>query len=308
MAKISIEVVGLKLKNPLMNASGILGLTGHSLKRIADSGAGAVVSKSIGKDARLGNPNPTVVEVNCGLLNSMGLPNPGVDAALEEFEELLKTVNVPVIASIYGFSPEDFSVVAKKIDSLNFSAYELNVSCPHVKELGVEIGQNADAIFNVVRKVKSATSKPVLVKLSPNVSNIVEMARAAEDAGADGLTAINTLRAMKIDINFGRPTLSAKIGGLSGPAIKPVAVRCVYEISKSIKIPIIGCGGITSWKDAVEFFMAGASAVQIGTGILYSDLQIFEEIIKGLTAYMKKKKFKELKELIRLAHREDEKV
>ncbi len=302
MGGIAIKLAGLKLKNPLMNASGILGLTGYSLGRIAGSEAGAVVSKSIGKQARLGNPNPTVVEVDHGLLNSMGLPNPGVDNALEEFRELSKTIEVPVIASIYGFSSEDFYEVAKKIDPY-VSALELNVSCPHVKELGVEIGQNADAISDVVRKVKQIAMKPVFVKLSPNVSNITEMARAAEDAGADGLTAINTIRAMSIDINFGMPILAGKFGGLSGPSIKPVAIRCVYEVSGSVNVPVIGCGGITTWEDAVEFFIAGASAVQIGTGILYKDLQIFREIIKGLTIYMKKKGFKKMKELTGIAHR-----
>ena len=303
MVDISTRISMLKLGNPFMNASGILGLTGHSLKRIADSGVGAVVSKSVGRTARSGNPNPSVVEVDCGLLNSMGLPNPGVVEAVKGFREDLKMINVPVIMSIYSFSSEDFHIVAKKMNSLRFSAFELNVSCPHVNELGFEIGQNADIIFDVVKNVKSATDKLVFVKLSPNVANIIEMARAAEDAGADGLTLINTVRAMMIDINFKRPVLSGKFGGLSGPAIKPVAVRAVYEVSDSVKIPVIGCGGIISPEDALEFFMAGASAVQLGTGIFYKDLKIFKEMINGLDAYMKKNNFCKMKELIGLAHR-----
>jgi len=303
MSRLATKISSLNLKNPVMNASGILGLTAYSMKRLAQSGVAAVVTKSIGKDARPGNPNPTVVGVECGLLNSMGLPNLGVDEAFNELQEAVTILDVPLIVSIYGFSPKEFLEVSKKLDNLNISAFELNVSCPHVEKLGFEIGQNMETIAEVVKNVKSATRKPVFIKLSPNVSNIVDLARAAVDSGVDGITAINTVRAMSIDVESGKPILNGRFGGLSGPAIKPIAIRCVYEIFESLDIPIIGCGGITRWEDAAEFLMAGASAVQIGTAILYKDLTVFMEIIQGLNDYVKRKNLKNLSSIVGIAHK-----
>jgi len=303
MINLKVKIRKLTLENPLMNASGVLGLTGLSLRRVADSGVGAVITKSVGVKHREGYPNPTVVEVEYGLLNSMGLPNPGIDEAVGELKIAAREVHKPIIVSVYGFTPREFKKVAKKIDKLNVSGLELNVSCPHVREVGIEIGQREDVLAEVIRKVKAATCKPVLVKLSPNVSNIAQFAKTAEEAGADALTAINTVRAMAIDIETCRPILGGKIGGLSGPAIKPLAVRCIYEIYESVRIPIIGCGGITGWHDAVEFLMAGASALQVGTAVKHSDLAIFKEILDGLKSYMKKRKIKAVKDLVGLAHR-----
>jgi len=285
-----------------MLASGVLGISGRTLKRVADSGAGAVVTKSCGLDVREGFPNPTVVEVPCGLLNAFGLPNPGVKAMCEEIAEA-KGGKVPVIASVYGFSKNDYAEAAGIAEEAGADAVELNVSCPHVREVGVEIGQKADLVAEVTSSVKSKVDVPVIVKLSPNVSNIVDIGIATQRSGADALCAINTVRAMAIDINVKKPILGAKIGGLSGPAIKPIAVRCVFELYEAVDIPIIGCGGVAGWQDAVEFLLAGAVAIQIGTAIVHKDLGVFKEIESGLADYMKDGGFRRIDELVGLAHR-----
>lgn len=302
MDRLEIELANLKLRNPVLNASGVLGLTSYSLERLAKTGISAVLTKSFGLHIRNGNPNPIVLETNCGLLNSVGLPNPGIEEVVKELEKTLEKVKIPVVVSIFGFSPEEYLETVKKLERLSFSAFELNVSCPHVKGVG-EIGQNVEVLAETVKKVKSVTHKPVFVKLTPNISNIVEAAKAAEDSGADAITAINTIKAMAIDIETGKPILGGKIGGLSGLAIKPIAIRCVYEIFHEVSIPIIGCGGILDWKDAVEFFMAGASAIQVGTAVVYRDLKVFGEILQGLNHYLEKKDIKNVKDIVGLAHR-----
>jgi dihydroorotate dehydrogenase (NAD+) catalytic subunit len=303
MLGLSVEFAGLRLRNPLMNASGILGLTSLSLKRIAESGAGAVVTKSVGLVAREGFPNPTVVEVDYGLINAMGLPNPSIFEYGKELSEFSGKIKVPIILSIYVFSADELAEISRTINRLKVEAVELNVSCPHIEEVGVQIGQNTTVLAEVVSKAKSQIDKPLIVKLSPNVTDVASMAKVAEQAGADAITAINTVKAMAIDVETGRPILAGKFGGLSGPAIKPIALRCVYEIFDTVKIPIIGCGGISCWEDAVEFFMAGASAVQIGTAILYGDLKIFTSIIEGLRRYMKKKKIKSIQQIVGVSHK-----
>ena len=296
------EIAGLKLANPTMLAAGILGLTGSSLRSVVEAGAGAVVTKSVGLKPREGYPNPTVVQVNCGLLNAVGLPNPGVQNFGEEIREAKET-GVPVIVSIFGFSSEEFAEVAKVAVNAGADALELNVSCPHVEKTGAEIGNDPRLVEEIVRKVKNAVDKPVFVKLTPNVANIAEMAKAAVKAGADAITAINTVRAMAIEIETTRPLLANKIGGLSGPAIKPVAVRCVYEVYREVDVPVIGCGGITTWQDAVEFMLAGASAVQIGTAIAFKGLGVFKSVTRGIDAYVKKKGLGSVKEIVGLSHR-----
>ncbi len=296
------EIAGLKLANPTMLAAGILGLTGSSLRSVVEAGAGAVVTKSVGLKPREGYPNPTVVQVNCGLLNAVGLPNPGVQNFGEEIREAKET-GVPVIVSIFGFSSEEFAEVAKVAVNAGADALELNVSCPHVEKTGAEIGHDPRLVEEIVRKVKNAVDKPVFVKLTPNVANIAEMAKAAVKAGADAITAINTVRAMAIEIETTRPLLANKIGGLSGPAIKPVAVRCVYEVYREVDVPVIGCGGITTWQDAVEFMLAGASAVQIGTAIAFKGLGVFKSVTRGIDAYVKKKGLGSVKEIVGLSHR-----
>jgi dihydroorotate dehydrogenase (NAD+) catalytic subunit len=298
------EIAGLKLDNPTMLAAGILGLTGSSLRSVVEAGAGAVVTKSVGLKPREGYPNPTVVQVECGLLNAMGLPNPGIHYFREEIREAKEAgIEVPIIVSVYGYSSEEFAEVAKAAAEAEADALELNVSCPHVKETGAEIGSDPELVAEVVREVRKKVSKPVFVKLTPNVANIAEIARTAVEAGADAITAINTVRAMAIEIETAQPLLANRIGGLSGPAIKPIALRCVYEVYHEVDVPVIGCGGITTWRDAVEFILAGASAVQIGTAIAFRGLGVFKSVTRGIDAYVKKKGFGNVKEIVGLAHK-----
>lgn len=300
-----MDVAGLRLRNPTMLAAGILGMTSASLREVMDSGVGAVVTKSVGLVSREGYPNPTVVQVSCGLLNAMGLPNPGIDVFREEIREVKQGgVGVPLIVSVFGFSASEFVRVARVAVRAGADALELNVSCPHIEEAGAEIGRNPRLVAEVVREVKNSVRVPVFVKLTPNVGDIVEVARAAVKAGADGLTAVNTLRAMAIDVETMRPVLANRVGGLSGPAVKPVAVRCVYEIYREFSdVPIVGCGGITSWQDAVEFMLAGASAVQVGTAVALKGLGVFRSINRGIRLYLKRKGFRSVKEIVGLAHR-----
>lgn len=296
------EIAGLKLANPTMLAAGILGMSGSSLKRAAEAGAGAVITKSLGLKPRIGYSNPTLVQVDCGLLNAMGLPNPGVHHFVEEISEAKKG-GAPVIISIYGFSSEDFGEAAKVAAEAGADALELNVSCPHVEKTGSEIGQSPQLVAEVVEKVKSIVNKPVFVKLTPNVTDITEIAEAAVKAGADTITAINTVRAMAINVETTRPVLANKVGGLSGPAIKPIALRCVYEVYRKVNIPVIGCGGVTTWQDAVEFMLAGASAVQIGTAIAFEGLGVFKSIVKGIDSYLENMNLGSVKEIVGLSHR-----
>jgi len=292
---------GLRLRNPTILASGILGLSGEFIGRLVEAGVGAVTTKSSDVRGREGYPNPTVVEVPCGMLNALGLPNPGVGLMKREIMEA-KRFGIPVVGSVFGYSDEEYVEAASTVEEAGADAVELNVSCPHVKEVG-EIGQNPRLLAGVVRAVKSAVRKPVLVKLSPNVADIAAVGKVAEEAGADGLVAINTVKAMAIDVDVAKPVLAAGFGGLSGPAVKPIAVRCVYELYEAVNIPIAGVGGIVSWQDAVEFILAGARAVEVGTGVLYRDLSVFSEINEGIRKYMEDKGYRSLDEFVGLAHR-----
>lgn len=300
---LSVNLSGVNLANPTMLASGILGYSAETLRTVVEGGAGAVVMKSVGLKPREGYANPTVVQVDYGLINAMGLPNPGIDEFVREIRESKAFLKVPVIVSAYGFSEEEYAKVAKNAMDAGADAVELNVSCPHVRETGSEIGQNPEALSKVIRKVKAAMDKPVFVKLSPNVTDIVEIAETAAEAGADALTAVNTVRAMAIDVETAMPILSNKVGGLSGSAMKPIAIRCVYDIYERVKVPIIGCGGIANWRDAVEFLLAGASAVQIGTALALKGPSVFNAVTRGIQAYMKKKGFKSVEEFVGLSHR-----
>jgi dihydroorotate dehydrogenase (NAD+) catalytic subunit len=293
----------LELKNPTILASGILGYSAESLNRVAKGGAGAVVTKSIGIEPRVGYANPTIVQAKSGLINAMGLPTPGIDVYAEEIKFSKTVLRIPLIVSVFGYSADEYATVAKKAVHAGADAVELNVSCPHVKQTGAEIGQNPKLLSEVVQKVKAAVNKPLIVKLSPNVADITAIAKAAVEAGADALTAVNSLKAMAIDVETGRPILSNIKGGLSGPAIKPIALRCVYDIREEFDVPIIGCGGITDWRDAVEFFLAGASAVQVGTAIALEDTEVFQAITKGVEVYLRKKHYRSVKEIVGLAHR-----
>jgi len=302
--RLAVEIAGVKLSNPTMLAAGILGISSASLREVIRNGAGAVVTKSVGLKPRVGYANPAVVQVDCGLLNAIGLANPGARDFAEEIKELKKDgVKAPIIASVFGFSSQEFAKAADILTKAGADAVELNVSCPHVKKTGSEIGQDPTLVADVVKQVKRTVHKPVIVKLTPNVANIVEVAEVGVKAGVDAVTAVNTVRAMAIDVETTRPILANQVGGLSGSAIKPIAVRCVYEIYESVKVPIVGCGGITSWRDAVEFMLAGASAIQVGTAIANEDLGVFKSITRGVDLYLRKKGFRSVKEIVGLSHR-----
>ncbi len=303
-SRLTVEIAGLRLPNPTMLAAGILGISPESLLDAAEKGAGAVVTKSVGLKSRTGYSNPAVVQVDCGLLNAIGLANPGADYFAEEVRSLKKRgLKVPLIASVFGFSSEELAQVARTLTKAGADAVELNVSCPHVEKTGSEIGQDPALVREVVRTVKKSIAEPVVVKLTPNVTDIVQIAEAAAKAGADALTAINTSRGMAIDVETARPILANRIGGLSGSAIRPIAVRCVYEISDAVKVPVIGCGGVSSWRDAVEFMLAGASAGQIGTAIASEGLGVFRSITRGIDAYLRRKGLRSVTDIVGLSHR-----
>jgi dihydroorotate dehydrogenase (NAD+) catalytic subunit len=299
---LSISLAGLELVNPTILASGILGYSAESLNRIVKGGAGAVVTKSVGVAPRMGYSNPTVVQAEGGLINAMGLPNPGIDVYAEEIRFSKTILHVPVIVSVFGYSAEEYAAVAKKAVEAGADAVELNVSCPHVKQTGAEIGQSPKLLGEVVQAVKGAITKPLIVKLSPNVADITVLAKEAVESGADALTAVNSVKAVAIDVETMRPVLSNVKGGLSGPAIKPLALRCVWDLAEAFDVPIIGCGGVTDWRDAVEFFLAGASAVQIGTAVA-EDTSVFQAVNKGVESYLRKKSFGSIKDIVGLAHR-----
>lgn len=263
---LSIELPGLKMKNPVMPASGCFGF-GREFSQLYDLGQlGAIMIKATTPEPRFGNPTPRVAETPGGMLNAIGLQNPGLEKVYTEELPWLKQFDVPIIANIAGSTEEDYVAVAEKISKApNVHALELNISCPNVKTGGIAFGTNPDMAKSLTKKVKGVSNVPVYVKLSPNVSDIVKIAKAVEDGGADGITMINTLLGMRIDLATGRPILANMTGGLSGPAVKPVAIRMIYEVSQQVSLPIIGMGGIQSAEDVVEFFLAGASAAAVGT-------------------------------------------
>ncbi len=300
---IAIDVAGLRLRNPTMLAAGVLGLSGATLRSVWDAGAGAVVTKSLGLKPREGYSNPTLVDVGCGFLNAMGLPNPGVREFVDEVKAARKGDDMLLVASVFGESPRNFAEAASFMENAGVDGVELNVSCPHVKAAGMEIGQDPAILENVVKTVKDAVQIPVFTKLTPNTSHIRDLARTVERAGGDGIVAVNTLRAMAIEVETGRPILGNKVGGLSGPALKPVALRCVYEIAQTVDIPVIGCGGVVGWRDAIEFFLAGARAVQIGSAIAYKDLTVFNEVITGITEYLQRKEYSEVEDIVGLSQK-----
>jgi dihydroorotate dehydrogenase (NAD+) catalytic subunit len=298
---LEIELCGIKMRNPTMLAAGILGSTASSLNWAGRSGAGAVVTKSFGRESNKGYANPTTVEVIGGIINAIGLSNPGVNNFKLELEKLDKSV--PAIASIYAANQYEFSDIVSKIENL-VDAIELNVSCPHAMGgCGSAIGQDPNLTADIVRTVKKNVKIPVIAKLTPNVTDIVEVAQYAEDAGADALTLINSVGpGMKIDIETGIPILKNRFGGLSGPAIKPIAIRCVFDVYESVDIPIIGVGGIRDYKDVLEFLYAGAQCVQIGTSIMYEGMDIFTNINNGLRRFMDKKGYGSVDEIVGIAH------
>ena len=296
---LEVNLSGLKLKSPIILASGILGVSFSSMRRVFDAGAGAVTTKSIGPKPRKGYKNPSIIEIYPGtFMNSVGLGNPGIKEFISEIKEI-KKYNIPLIVSVFGNTNDIYLDVAIEAENAGADAIEINISCPHAEVSS--IGINKDLTFEIVNFLKRELKIPLYVKLNPNVTNIAEIAIAAEKGGADGVVAINTLSAMKIDVITKRPILSHGSGGLSGKAIHPIAVKKVYDLYKVLKIPIIGCGGIASWQDVVEFFLAGASAVQIGTA-LYKKTEIITEINHGITRYLKDNKYGSINDIKGLAH------
>jgi len=290
------SIGSIKLARPTILASGILGISLEVFNRIYQAGAGAVVSKSLSKEPWDGYPNPTIFGVKGGgWINAVGLSNPGAP----NFAKMISSnKDVPIIVSLVGSIPKDFEFMIKQFDDISVLAFELNLSCPHVAKVGLEVGDDPDLVKKIVKTVKSKTDVPVIAKVGLGTTNYLDTVDAACKAGIDAITAINTLRAMAIDVETERPILSNKIGGLSGTPIKPVAVRCVYEISSQYDIPIIGCGGISSWDDAVEFILAGASAVQIGSAVGDNWISVFDDINKGILQYMEKKGFSKIEDMV----------
>ncbi|NJE04546.1 dihydroorotate dehydrogenase [Thermococcus sp. MV11] len=298
MASLEVELFGIKFENPLILASGINDKVPEQWIRAHEEGAGGVVTKSIGIEPRKGYDNPTIVELPCGLINAMGLPNPGWRGFLEMVEGY--TFDFPLIVSIFGGTPEEFAFLAEKLSDVA-DAFELNLSCPHARGYGMEIGQKQENVYEVVRAVKDATDRPVIAKLTPNIDDITKLGLAAEKAGADAVSAINTLKAIAIDVYARRPVLSNRVGGYSGPGVKPVALRAVYDLARTLDIPVIGIGGITTWQDAVEFLLAGASALQIGTAVSLRGWKVFREINEGIVRYLEEEGFSSVKEIVGLA-------
>lgn len=297
---LSIEIAGIHFRNPLLLASGFLGISQEIFNRLYRSGLGAVVSKSISVDPMEGYKGPTIISINQkSYLNAIGLSNPGADA----FSDEISNNTVPLIVSLVGSSATEFPNLIKKFDKLNILGYEINLSCPHVAKMGMEVGDDPTLVTKIIKTIKANTKKPVIIKVGIGNVDVVKLADIIEESGADAITAINTVRAMAINTETGMPILSNKIGGLSGSSIKPIGVRCVYEISKKVSIPVIGCGGIMNWEDVIEYMLAGATTVELGSVIGYHGLGVINKIIKGISGYLDKKGYKSIKEIIGIAHR-----
>lgn len=296
--KLAIDLPGLALKNPVMPASGCFGF-GREYSQYYDlSRLGAVIMKAATGTKRLGNPTPRVAETASGMLNAIGLQNPGVDEIIRTEVPFLASYDTNIIANVAGSTIEEYVYVAKQFNnSTDVDALELNISCPNVKEGGIQFGTDAEMAARITNKVKQVSQKPVFVKLSPNVTDIVTMAKAVEAAGADGLSMINTLTGMQIHLPSRKPLLANQTGGLSGPAIKPIAIRMIYEVKQHVSIPIIGMGGIQTAEDVLEFLLAGASAVAVGTANFQNPL-VCVEIIDQLPKVLKSYGFKSVNEAI----------
>ena len=294
---LGVTLCGIRMKNPIVTASGTCGY-GQELAQFYDlSVLGAFTAKSITLEKRAGNPNPRIAECASGMLNSIGIQSQGVRYFIDHHLPFLRKSGVPVIVSISGNYVEDYPELAGLLDrEQGISAIELNVSCPNLEMGGCSMGSDPEIAGRIVRLVKSKTRLPVIAKLTPNVNDITVIARSVEENGADGLTLVNTLTGMAIDIQTGRPKLGNVIGGLSGPAIKPVAIRMVWEVYKSVRIPIIGMGGVMTWEDAIEFILAGATAVGVGTALFRNPWVVFE-IVEGIERYMEAKGIARLDEI-----------
>ena len=294
---LSVNIAGVTLKNPVVTASGTFG-SGFEYSEMTDlNKLGAVVTKGVANVPWEGNPTPRVAEVYGGMLNAIGLENPGVDVFIERDIPFLKKFDTKIIANVCGHSVEEYIETIEKLNETDVDMFEMNFSCPNVKQGAIAFGQDPHVLEATAKAVKAASKKPVIIKLSPNVTSIKDMALAAEAGGADAISLINTLIGMKIDINKRKFVLANKTGGFSGPAVKPVAVRMVYEASHAVKIPVIGMGGISDADDAIEFILAGATAVAVGT-MNFIDPQTTAKVAAGIEAYMKKYNVEDIKELV----------
>ena len=297
MTKTSVVLAGVELKNPVMTASGTFG-SGMEYSEFVDlNRLGAVVTKGVANIPWPGNPTPRVAETPSGMLNAIGLQNPGIDVFCSRDLPFLKKYDTKVIVNVCGKTTEDYCQVVERLGSEPVDLLEINVSCPNVKEGGIAFGQDPKALDAITKEVKKYAKQPVIMKLSPNVTDITEMARAAEAGGADVLSLINTLTGMKIDIKRRRFALANRTGGMSGPAVRPIAVRMVYQVAQAVKLPIIGMGGIATAEDALEFIMAGATAVSVGTANFYNPYASVE-IAEGIEAFMEEEKVSDIRELI----------
>ncbi len=291
-----VEIAGVKFKNPVMTASGTFG-SGMEYADFVDlNKLGAVVTKGVANVPWPGNPVPRVAEVYGGMLNAIGLQNPGIDVFIERDLAFLGKYDTKVIVNVCGKTVEDYLEVVERLADQPVDMLEINVSCPNVKEGAIAFGQNKDALFDITSRIKAKAKQPIIMKLSPNVTSISEMAKAAEAAGADAISLINTITGMKIDIHKRKFALANKTGGMSGPAIKPVAVRMVYEASHAVKIPVIGMGGIATGDDAIEFIMAGATAIAVGA-MNFHDPYCTEKVVEGIEQYMEKYNVSDINEL-----------
>lgn len=297
MSKTSVNLAGVELKNPVMTASGTFG-SGEEYSEFVDlSKLGAVVTKGVANVPWQGNPTPRVAETAGGMLNAIGLQNPGIDVFCKRDIPFLKKFDTKIIVNVCGKTTEDYCEVVERLANEPIDLMEINVSCPNVKEGGIAFGQNPKALEAITKEVKKYAKQPIIMKLSPNVTDITEMARAAEAGGADVLSLINTITGMKIDINRRTFALANKTGGMSGPAVKPVAVRMVYQVANAVKLPIIGMGGIAGAEDALEFIMAGATAVSVGTANFINPYTT-QEVVEGIEAFMTRQKVEDIHELI----------
>lgn len=304
MVDTSVELCGLRLDNPVVPASGTFGY-GNEFKDFYDLNLlGSFSFKGTTREARVGNPTPRIAECEAGMLNAVGLQNPGIESVIgEELPRLRRFFRKPVIANIGGFSVEEYADCCRRIDAVEqVGIVEVNISCPNVRHGGMSFGTSSEAAAEVTRAVKAVTSKPVFMKLSPNVTDIVAIARACEQAGADGICLINTLRGMRIDLNRRRPVLAVETGGFSGAAVFPVALRMVYETARAVRIPVMGCGGVRSARDVIEMMMAGATAVQVGAENLRNPYAS-KEIVEALPAEMERLGIGRLREIIGCAWR-----
>ena len=297
MIKTAVTLAGVELKNHVMTASGTFGSGAEYSEFIDLNKLGAVVTKGVANVPWPGNPTPRVAETASGMLNAIGLQNPGIDVFCERDIPFLKKYDTKIIVNVCGKSTEDYCEVVERLGNEPVDLLEINVSCPNVKEGGIAFGQDPKALEAITKEVKKYAKQPIIMKLSPNVTDITEMAKAAEAGGADILSLINTLTGMKIDIYKKTFALANKTGGMSGPAVKPVAVRMVYQVAQAVKLPIIGMGGISTAEDALEFILAGASAVSVGTANFFNPYAA-EEVVRGIEDYMKSQKTEDICQLI----------